>query len=165
MSTPILGAFLKSKPIQLTPLLGGERLLTDADIRRLRPYPPADDLAPRLCYIMSDRRSAEGKMEKPFVLIVEDERDIAALFRHVMDLAGYHTEIASNGQLAMERLATCVPDIVLLDLSLPGISGVNILHSFAGRSGRNGFASRPTRRTKTSRSSTFSSFARRPRKS
>ena len=66
-------------------------------------------------------------MEKPFVLIVEDERDIAALFRHVMDLAGYHTEIASNGQLAMERLATCAPDIVLLDLSLPGISGVSIL--------------------------------------
>ncbi len=66
-------------------------------------------------------------MEKPFVLIVEDERDIAALFRHVMDLAGYHTEIASNGQLAMERLATGQPDIVLLDLSLPGISGVNIL--------------------------------------
>ncbi|HEX8992855.1 MAG TPA: diguanylate cyclase [Anaerolineales bacterium] len=66
-------------------------------------------------------------MEKPFVLIVEDERDIAALFRHVMDLAGYRTEIATNGQLAMERLAACEPDIVLLDLSLPGISGVNIL--------------------------------------
>ncbi len=66
-------------------------------------------------------------MEKPFVLIVEDERDIAALFRHVMDLAGYHTEISSNGELAMGRLATCQPDIVLLDLSLPGISGVSIL--------------------------------------
>lgn len=66
-------------------------------------------------------------MEKPFVLIVEDERDIAALFRHVMDLAGYRTEIASNGQAAAERLATCQPDVVLLDLSLPGISGVNIL--------------------------------------
>ncbi len=66
-------------------------------------------------------------MDTPFILIVEDERDIAALFRHVMDLAGYRTEIASNGRLALERLATCQPDVVLLDLSLPGVSGVNVL--------------------------------------
>lgn len=66
-------------------------------------------------------------METPFILIIEDERDIAALFRHVMDLAGYRTEIASNGRVALERLATCLPDVVLLDLSLPGISGVNVL--------------------------------------
>ncbi len=66
-------------------------------------------------------------MEKPFVLIIEDERDIAALFRHVMDLAGYQTEICSNGNVAVERLANADPDVVLLDLSLPGVSGVNIL--------------------------------------
>ncbi len=66
-------------------------------------------------------------MDAPFILIVEDERDIAALFRHVMDLAGYRTEIASNGRVALERLGTCQPDVVLLDLSLPGISGVNVL--------------------------------------
>jgi diguanylate cyclase (GGDEF)-like protein len=66
-------------------------------------------------------------MGKPFVLIVEDERDIAALFRHVMDLAGYRTEIASNGRLALDRLAGAQPDVVLLDLSLPGVSGVNVL--------------------------------------
>jgi PleD family two-component response regulator len=66
-------------------------------------------------------------MDAPFVLIVEDERDIAALFRHVMDLAGYRTEIASNGRIALDRLAACQPDVVLLDLSLPGVSGVNVL--------------------------------------
>jgi diguanylate cyclase (GGDEF)-like protein len=66
-------------------------------------------------------------MEKSFVLIIEDERDIAALFRHVMDLAGYRTEICANGNLAVERLNNSEPDVVLLDLSLPGVSGVNIL--------------------------------------
>ncbi len=44
-----------------------------------------------------------------------------------MDLAGYRTEIASNGRVALERLANSRPDVVLLDLSLPGVSGVNIL--------------------------------------
>ena len=69
----------------------------------------------------------EDEMDKPFVLIIEDDRDIAALFRHVMDLAGYRTEIAANGTLAVERLSRSLPDIVLLDLTLPGTSGAEIL--------------------------------------
>jgi len=65
--------------------------------------------------------------EKPFALIVEDDRDIVALFRHVMDLAGYRTEIILNGKVAADYLAQTRPDIVLLDLGLPGISGVELL--------------------------------------
>lgn len=66
-------------------------------------------------------------MEKPVALIVEDDRDIVALFRHVLDIAGYHTEIVLNGIEAMERVETLLPNIVLLDLQLPGMSGVEIL--------------------------------------
>lgn len=66
-------------------------------------------------------------MEKPVALIVEDDRDIVALFRHVLDIAGYHTEIVLNGIEAMERIETLLPNIVLLDLQLPGMSGVEIL--------------------------------------
>jgi diguanylate cyclase (GGDEF)-like protein len=66
-------------------------------------------------------------VEKPFALIVEDDRDIVALFRHVMDLAGYRTEIVLHGTTAVEHLKQSVPDIVLLDLNLPGVSGVEIL--------------------------------------
>ncbi len=66
-------------------------------------------------------------MEKPFALIVEDDRDIVALFRHVMDLAGYRTEIILNGKVAYDDLGRTRPDIVLLDLGLPGVSGVDIL--------------------------------------
>jgi DNA-binding response OmpR family regulator len=66
-------------------------------------------------------------MNKPVALIVEDDRDIVALFRHVLDIAGYHTEIALNGKEAMSRLETFQPNIVLLDLQLPGLSGMDIL--------------------------------------
>jgi diguanylate cyclase (GGDEF)-like protein len=66
-------------------------------------------------------------VEKPFALIVEDDRDIVALFRHVLDLAGYRTEIVLNGKVAAEQLARSTPDIVLLDLGLPGMSGGEIL--------------------------------------
>ena len=66
-------------------------------------------------------------MEKPLALIIEDDRDIVALFRHVLDLAGYRTEIVLHGTVAAEYLATATPDIVLLDLGLPGMSGAEIL--------------------------------------
>src|SRR5512134_1024093 len=66
-------------------------------------------------------------VEKPFALIVEDDRDIVALFRHVLDLAGYRTEIVLHGKVAVEHLARTRPDIVLLDLGLPGVSGGEIL--------------------------------------
>ncbi|HSL45904.1 MAG TPA: diguanylate cyclase [Anaerolineales bacterium] len=66
-------------------------------------------------------------MEKPFALIIEDDRDIVALFRHVLDLAGYRTEIVLDGKAAMEQLSRVTPDIVLLDLGLPGLSGTDIL--------------------------------------
>lgn len=66
-------------------------------------------------------------MDKPIALIVEDDRDILALFRHVLDIAGYQTEIVMNGRDALDRLQTLKPNIVLLDLQLPGVSGVEIL--------------------------------------
>jgi diguanylate cyclase (GGDEF)-like protein len=66
-------------------------------------------------------------MEKPFALIIEDDRDIVALFRHVMDLAGYQTEIVLHGEVAVDYLSKSTPDIVLLDLNLPGVSGGEIL--------------------------------------
>lgn len=68
-------------------------------------------------------------MDKPFALIVEDDRDIVALFRHVLDLAGYRTEIVLDGKVALEYLAKSTPDIVLLDLGLPRVSGSEILAS------------------------------------
>lgn len=66
-------------------------------------------------------------MTKPFAMIIEDDRDTVALFRHVLDFAGFKTEIVLRGEKAMERLDIVIPDIILLDLSLPGVSGTVIL--------------------------------------
>lgn len=66
-------------------------------------------------------------MAKPFALIIEDDRDVAALFRHALDLAGFQTEIAFHGDHAVERLSCSQPDVALLDLNLPGVSGNQIL--------------------------------------
>lgn len=66
-------------------------------------------------------------MDKPFALLIEDDRDVADLFKHVLDMAGYHSGIVYDGLEAMKQLTSNPPDVVLLDLQLPGISGVDIL--------------------------------------
>jgi len=66
-------------------------------------------------------------MDKPFALLIEDDRDVADLFRHVLDMAGYRSGIVYDGLEAMKQLTSNPPDVVLLDLQLPGISGVDIL--------------------------------------
>jgi CheY-like chemotaxis protein len=66
-------------------------------------------------------------MDKPFALLIEDDRDVSTLFRHVLDMAGYDSENAYDGIEAMKRLSELQPDVVLLDLQLPGLSGIDIL--------------------------------------
>ncbi len=66
-------------------------------------------------------------MTKPFALIVEDDRDIAEIFNLALEGAGFETESILDGEAAMERLAEIVPDVVVLDVHLPGVSGKEIL--------------------------------------
>jgi diguanylate cyclase (GGDEF)-like protein len=60
-------------------------------------------------------------------MIIEDDRDIVALFRHVLDVQGFVTEIVLRGDKALERLDVITPDIVLLDLNLTEVPGPEIL--------------------------------------
>lgn len=62
-------------------------------------------------------------------LIVEDDPDLVQIFAQALELSGFQTETASDGQEAINQLSTRTPDLVLLDLHLPGISGQEVLQS------------------------------------
>lgn len=64
---------------------------------------------------------------KPLAFVVEDTEDVALVFQTAMEEAGFESEIIDNGALALERLAETVPDLVILDLHLPGASGEQVL--------------------------------------
>jgi len=64
---------------------------------------------------------------KPLALVVEDSEDVALVFHTAMEKAGYETETINDGAVALQRLAEIVPDLVILDLHLPGASGEQIL--------------------------------------
>ncbi len=66
-------------------------------------------------------------MTRPLALIVEDERDISIIFARALEAAGFKTEIARAGDVAVEWLATRTPAVVILDLNLPRVPGAEIL--------------------------------------
>ncbi len=64
------------------------------------------------------------------ILIVEDERDIADVIEFMLEQDGYSTTVASDGDSAVELFGSKRPDLVVLDLSLPGICGIELFHRF-----------------------------------
>lgn len=60
------------------------------------------------------------------VLIAEDEESIVASLEFLMRKAGFETCVARDGTAALERVADFAPDLVLLDIMLPGRSGYDI---------------------------------------
>jgi DNA-binding response OmpR family regulator len=66
-------------------------------------------------------------MSNPLAFIVEDHLDAATIFSEALKAAGFETEIIRSGDVALERLSEAVPDMVILDLNLPRVSGAEIL--------------------------------------
>jgi DNA-binding response OmpR family regulator len=66
-------------------------------------------------------------MSNPVALVVEDDRDLAALFAIALRMAGVETEIVHAGDTALARLDVLVPDLVVLDLHIPRTAGIDIL--------------------------------------
>ena len=63
------------------------------------------------------------------ILIVEDERHIARYLEFVLRKEGYEVATANDGEAALERIAGFNPDALLLDLVLPGMSGMEVLQA------------------------------------
>ena len=60
------------------------------------------------------------------VLVVDDEQDIVAIVRDYLADAGYRVSTARSGEEALRLLRSIVPDLVVLDLGLPGIDGLDV---------------------------------------
>ena len=65
-------------------------------------------------------------MAKKNILIVDDEEDVLDLVRYNLDKEGYCTETATSGEEAMAKARAKLPDLIILDLMLPGIDGLQV---------------------------------------
>lgn len=67
------------------------------------------------------------KMEtkRPSVLLVEDYEDNRLMMRHLLELSGYQVFEAANGEQAINLARLELPDLILMDLSLPQVDGLS----------------------------------------
>ncbi len=68
-------------------------------------------------------------MNKPYILVVEDDRAIRKLIATTLEMRGYAHQTAENGAAALLSAVSRPPDVMLLDLGLPDMDGVEIIRN------------------------------------
>src|SRR5437762_5018899 len=65
-------------------------------------------------------------MTQPRILIIEDERALTDVLTYNLQREGYEVIVAHDGQEGLRKAQTLLPDLILLDIMLPGLSGTEI---------------------------------------
>ena len=68
------------------------------------------------------------------VLVIEDEPNIASFARMYLEAAGFEVEVSTRGDDGLERALSAPPDLVVLDLMLPGADGYEVTRRLRGES-------------------------------
>jgi len=67
-----------------------------------------------------------GKMKK--IMIIDDDEHIRLLLKELLESKGYHVSLAKDGLEGMDKLKDESADLLLLDIKLPYISGIGLIH-------------------------------------
>ena len=79
------------------------------------------------------KRYAGNKHHNFKILILEDDPDIQDIFRHTAEKQGWQVELATNGKIGLEKLQAQIPDIILLDIMMPEMNGLEFLATIRQR--------------------------------
>lgn len=66
------------------------------------------------------------------ILVAEDDPDIASLLAHYLQRAGFEADMVSSGRDVLPRIRKAPPDLLLLDLMLPGVDGLEVCRAVRG---------------------------------
>jgi two-component system, OmpR family, response regulator ResD len=76
---------------------------------------------------MSPTSHAPAEQPRGSVLVVDDEPTIGEVLARYLERAGYRTRVAGDGPRALALCAASLPDLVVLDIMLPGIDGLEVM--------------------------------------
>lgn len=65
-------------------------------------------------------------MKKPLILVVDDEPHLVELIKHHLTREHYEVDIAKDGETALAKAKKRIPDLIVLDLMLPGVDGLEV---------------------------------------
>ncbi len=71
-------------------------------------------------------------MSQPRILLVEDERGLVQSLTWYFNREGYETIVAADGSEGLRKAQTLIPDIILLDVMLPGMNGLEVCRELRG---------------------------------
>ena len=74
-----------------------------------------------------------GGAESRTILVIDDEPDIVLLVSETLDMEGYKVQTASNGREGLEIVQKRLPDLILLDMKMPVMSGPEFAREFHAR--------------------------------
>jgi len=74
---------------------------------------------------------------KKRILVIDDAPDILDLLQNVLEREGYEVITATDGRSALEQIMRMVPDLILLDLSMPVMNGYEFIEQFRQRDQQN----------------------------
>ena len=81
---------------------------------------------------MIDRRKENGTTPAPRVLVVDDERSILDFIRLGLQSEGFQVDTAQDGPTGLSLARSHIPDVIVLDVMLPGVDGLKITQRLRG---------------------------------
>ncbi|HET6898303.1 MAG TPA: response regulator [Vicinamibacteria bacterium] len=88
---------------------------------------PSGPVAPR-----SSARALERRQARPVVLLVDDLADQRELYRQYLEFAGYEVAVARDGFEAVDQALSVHPDVIIMDLAMPGLDGFETTQRLRG---------------------------------
>jgi DNA-binding response OmpR family regulator len=68
------------------------------------------------------------------ILVVDDDQDLLDMVQEALEIEDYSVTVADNGQMALEKFAQDKPNLVLLDIKMPGVDGFQVLQQIRSKS-------------------------------
>lgn len=81
---------------------------------------------------MSARDDATVSSLHRTILIVEDDPETRLFYSSALESGGFHTEQAHNGHQALEKALKILPDLILTDIAVPGLDGIELCRRIRG---------------------------------
>lgn len=72
--------------------------------------------------------------KRPNIMVVDDDQEMLRMLERILELEGYSVTKAADGGSALALIEDCEPELVILDIMMPGLDGYQVLDSIRQRS-------------------------------